>query len=121
MSRMGFLAAILAVAAGTIVPGAVVAESLGATRTTVRTEQYPRPPYSGATYYIYERSGAVICIKLEVCNKYGNCSSSYYSGTYKAAEDLETGDPYDTSLPALISPEKMRKHKCLARYSLIET
>ena len=27
---------------------------------TVRTENYPRPPYSGATYYIYDQSERTI-------------------------------------------------------------
>ena len=34
--------------------------------TTVRTESFPRPPYSGATYYVYERTGRTICTKLAV-------------------------------------------------------
>lgn len=37
---------------------------------TIRTETYPRPPYSGATSYVYERDGKVICTKLAVCDKY---------------------------------------------------
>ena len=58
-------------------------------RITIRTENYPRPPYSGATYYIYEREGETICTKLEVCNKYNNCSTSYTKGEFKEDEDVE--------------------------------
>lgn len=43
----------------------------------IRTEIYPRPPYSGATYYIYERDDKPICTKLEVCNKFNRCSTTY--------------------------------------------
>ena len=86
---------------------------------TVRTESYPRPPYSGATYYIYEQSGQTICTKLEVCNKFGNCSAQYIKGVYRAKEDQETGDPYDKSEAILIPRDKLKKHVCLRRFKLI--
>ena len=86
---------------------------------TVRTESYPRPPYSGATYYIYEQSGRTICTKLEVCNKFGDCSSQYVKGAYRADVDKDTGDPYDQSPAILIPPAKLNKHICLRRFKLI--
>ena len=86
---------------------------------TVRTESYPRPPYSGATYYIYEQSGQTICTKLEVCNKFGDCSAQYVKGAYRTKEDQETGDPYNTSPPITIPRAKLNKHVCLRRFKLI--
>ena len=88
-------------------------------RTTIRTENYPRPPYSGATYYIYERAGEVICTKLEVCNKYDQCSTLYKRGSFKEDEDVETGAPYGKTDPVLIPPSKLRKHVCLTRFRLL--
>lgn len=87
-------------------------------RITVRTENYPRPPYSGATYYIYERDGEVICTKLEVCNKYDDCSIEYKKGRYKDEEDVETGDPYGKTAAVLIPTSKLRKHVCLTKFKL---
>ena len=86
---------------------------------TVRTESYPRPPYSGATYYIYEQSGRTICTKLEVCNKFGDCSAQYIKGAYRAKEDQDTGEPYDQSPAVLIPAGKLNKHVCLRRFKLI--
>ena len=86
---------------------------------TVRTESYPRPPYSGATYYIYEQSGQTICTKLEVCNKYDECTSQYFKGAYRAKEDQETGEPYDQTAALLIPRAKLNKHVCLRRFKLI--
>lgn len=88
---------------------------------TIRTEQYPRPPYSEATYFIYERAGATVCTKLEVCNKYDQCQSSYHRGSYKAAADRKTGEPYGISPAVLIAPGKLGKHACLVRYKLVGT
>jgi hypothetical protein len=99
-------------------PGGVNAATAGAP-ITIRTEQYPRPPYSGATYYVYERGGVPICTKLEVCNKYGDCAASYYAGRYRAAEDRETGAPHATSPAAPIPAGKLKRHVCLVRYRLI--
>lgn len=83
---------------------------------TIRTETYPRPPYSGATYYIYERDGKAICTKLAVCNKYDECNTTYHAGDFKAPEDVQTGKPYGGS-PAVTIPEgKLGKHQCLARF-----
>ena len=86
---------------------------------TVLTENYPRPPYSGATYYIYEQSERTICTKLEVCNKFGDCSVEYFKGAYRAEEDKETGEPYDKSEPIPIPRAKLAKHACLRRFKLI--
>lgn len=86
---------------------------------TVRIERFPRPPYSGATYYIYERDGEVICTKLKVCNKYDDCSTTYKKGVFKEEEDIETGDPYGREGPFVISKAKQRKHVCLTRFKLI--
>lgn len=83
---------------------------------TIRTETFPRPPYSGATYYIYERDGAVICTKLEVCDKYDACDTEYHAGTFKAPEDVETGKPYGGSPAVEIPAAKLRKHQCLAKF-----
>lgn len=83
---------------------------------TIRTETYPRPPYSGATYYVYERDGKVICTKLAVCDKYDHCDTSYHAGAFKEPEDVQTGKPYGGS-PAVTIPEaKLRKHQCLAKF-----
>ena len=85
---------------------------------TVRTENYPRPPYSGATYYIYERAGAPICTKLEVCNKFENCTVTYRQGAFKDPEDQETGAPYGTTPAVIIPAARVAKHVCLTRYRL---
>lgn len=86
---------------------------------TIRTENFPRPPYSGATYYIYERDGQTICTKLQVCNKYDECTTTYKQGTYKDDEDVQTGDPYGTTPAVLIPAEKLPKHLCLAKFKLL--
>jgi hypothetical protein len=89
-------------------------------RITVRTERYPRPPYSGATYYIYERGDEVICTKLEVCNKYDECSTEYRKGSFKEEEDVETGEPYGKTDAVVIPTAKLRKHVCLTRFKLLK-
>ena len=90
-----------------------------ATRTvTVRTENYQRPPYSGATYYIYERGGTPICTKLEVCNKFEECATTYRQGAFKEPEDKETGIPYGTTPPGSIPAAKLTKHVCLTKFGL---
>jgi hypothetical protein len=86
----------------------------------IRTENYPRPPYSGATYYIYERDGEVICTKLRVCNKYDNCHTEYRKGAYKDEYDIQTGEPFDRSDAVVIPASKLRKHVCLTRFKLIK-
>jgi hypothetical protein len=83
---------------------------------TVRTETYPRPPYSGATYYIYERDGAVICTKVAVCDKYDACDTDYHAGAFKDPEDIQTGKPYGGSSAVTIPQTKLRKHQCLAKF-----
>jgi hypothetical protein len=84
MTRSVIVLAAILPAAGQLGGGS--AATAGAP-VTVRTERYPRPPYSGATYYVYERGGVPICTKLEVCNKYGDCAASYHAGRYRAPED----------------------------------
>ena len=86
--------------------------------TYVRTENYPRPPYSGATYYIYERDGNVICTKLEVCNKFDDCEKTYKKGSFKEDIDVETGEPYGKTDAVLIPTSKLRKHVCLTKFKL---
>lgn len=86
---------------------------------TIRTENFPRPPYSGATYYIYEREGEVICTKLEVCNKFDECETTYKRGTFKEDVDVETGDPYGKTKPVVIATSKQRKHVCLTKFKLL--
>ena len=116
---------VFALLAGTLaaVPAAPTpnarAKQKAAVPITVRTESYPRPPYSGATYYIYEQSGRTICTKLEVCNKFGDCSAQYIKGAYRAKEDQDTGEPYDQSPAVLIPAAKLNKHVCLRRFKLI--
>ena len=88
-------------------------------RISVRTENFPRPPYSGATYYIYERDGEVICTKLEVCNKYDDCSTEYRKGKFKEDEDVQTGDPYGKTDAVFIPKSKLRKHVCLTKFKLL--
>lgn len=82
----------------------------------VRTEDYPRPPYSGATYYIYEKNGAPICTKLAVCNKYGDCQVSYRTGVYK--DPLDFGAPYRQNAAVPIPGEKLKRHACLTKFKL---
>lgn len=86
--------------------------------TFIRTENFPRPPYSGATYYIYERNEKVICTKLEVCNKYDQCDVTYKKGSYKDEMDIETGEPYGKTDPVAIPTNKLRKHVCLTKFKL---
>jgi hypothetical protein len=88
-------------------------------RISVRTENFPRPPYSGATYYIYERNGEVICTKLEVCNKFDDCDTEYRKGVYKDPIDVETGDPYGKTDAVFIPTAKLRKHVCLTKFKLL--
>lgn len=91
----------------------------GSFEISVRTEQFPRPPYSGATYFIYERGGTAVCTKLEVCNTFGDCTATYHPGAYKAEEDAETGELYGGSPAVVIAPAKLGKHVCLGRYRLV--
>jgi hypothetical protein len=98
----------------------VLAASQQKGQVTIRTENYPRPPYSGATYYIYERDAEIICTKLEVCNKYDDCSVTYKKGAFKEEEDIETGDPYGKTDRVVISRSKQRKHVCLTKFKLIK-
>lgn len=88
-------------------------------KITVRTENYPRPPYSGATYYLYESDDKVICTKLEVCNKFNECSTTYKKGAFKEDEDVQTGDPYGKTDPVVIASAKLKKHVCLIKFKLV--
>lgn len=94
------------------------AKNEAATMVFVRTEEFPRPPYSGAIYYIYERDGQVICTKLEVCNKFDECETQYVKGAYKDQEDVQTGEPYRKTEAVAIAAGKINKHVCLKKYSL---
>ncbi|WP_216844761.1 hypothetical protein [Rhodanobacter sp. L36] len=85
---------------------------------SIRTERYPRPPSSGATYFIYEKDGKVICTKLAVCDKYDSCKSTYARGSYKAPEDVKAGNPYGTTPAVLIQRSKLTAHKCLLKFDL---
>ncbi len=85
----------------------------------VRTENYPRPPYSGATYFIYERDDKVICTKLAVCNKFNDCTTTYKKGIFKEQEDVDTGEPYDKTDRVAIAANKLKKHVCLTKFKLI--
>ncbi len=89
-------------------------------RITIRTENFPRPPYSGATYYIYERDDEIICTKLEVCNKFGDCSATYKKGEFREEEDVETGEPYGKTDPVVIATSKLKKHVCLTKFKLVK-
>lgn len=87
---------------------------------TVRTENYPRPPYSGATYYLYERDGKTICTKYAVCNKFDECDNEYFIGNHKELEDVQTGAPYDKTPATVIPNASLSKHVCLTKFGLIQ-
>jgi len=110
---------VLFLLAASALTGVAPSASTGASTTLIRTETYPRPPYSGATYYIYESGGRIICTKLEVCNKYDECQVSYWQGQHKDSEDVETGEPYATTTLVPIQSEKLKKHVCLVRFDLV--
>lgn len=83
---------------------------------TVRTQSYARPPYSGATYYLYEQDGNVICTKIKVCNKYNECETAYHSGHFRDEEETEDGvEPFEKTEPQVIPVEKIKLHRCLAQ------
>ena len=84
----------------------------------IHTEIYPRPPYSGATYYIYERYGKVICTKLTVCNKFNDCEATYKQGSWRDEEDIQTGEPYDRTPKVAIPAASLGKHVCLTKFHL---
>lgn len=86
--------------------------------TTVRTEAFPRPPYSEATYYIYERDGRTVCTKLAVCNKYDQCRTQYIPGAFREAEDTSADGPSGTPPAVAIAVASLPKHVCLTRFGL---
>ncbi|MCC6916393.1 hypothetical protein [Nitrosomonas sp.] len=96
---------------------ATVGRSDSAAKITVRTESYPRPPYSGATYYFYEKDDQLICTKLEVCNKFSECTTDYKKGWYKDQQDT---DPFEKTPATVIPREKQGKHRCLTKYGLLK-
>ena len=115
------LATMIAAVAALSFGGIARANKIGQKKKTyVRTENFPRPPYSGATYYIYERDGEVICTKLEVCNKFGDCEKTYKKGSFKDEVDVETGEPYGKTDAVLIPTSKLRKHVCLTKFKLVQ-
>lgn len=83
---------------------------------TIRTQSYPRPPYSEATYYVYERDGKVICTKLKICDKYEHCDVDYHAGAFLDPLDQRTGDPYGITAAVPIPKAKRAKHECLAKF-----
>lgn len=83
---------------------------------TIRTQSYPRPPYSEATYYVYERDGKVICTKLKICDKYEHCDVEYHAGAFLDPLDQRTGDPYGITAAVPIPKAKRAKHECLAKF-----
>jgi hypothetical protein len=87
---------------------------------TIRTEEYPRPPYSGATYYFYEQDGEVICTKLKVCSKYDDCDTKYAKGYFKDEYDIETGEPFGFEPAVEIPSAKLKKHVCLTKFKLVK-
>lgn len=111
--------ALAAAVALTTARAALAVEAAAASAAvTVRTEGFPRPPYSGATYYIYERGGRTVCTKLEVCNKFDQCERRYAAGAFKDPEDVETGAPYATTPAVAIPSTSLAKHVCLTRFGL---
>ncbi len=86
---------------------------------SIRTAQFARPPYSAATYYIYEQDGTVICTKLKVCNKFDDCEVTHNVGSFVAEEDLDR-QPFDTEEPVLIAKKTLRKHLCLTKHNLVK-
>lgn len=48
---------------------------------TIRTESYPRPPYSGATCYFYEKGNQTMCTKR-------NPQSSCWLGTLRTFGEI---------------------------------
>jgi hypothetical protein len=85
---------------------------------TVRTETFARPPYSDATYYIYERDGLTVCTKLAVCNKYDECHAQYVEGAFRDPADTGDERPYATSPAIAIAAASLVKHVCLTRFGL---
>ena len=104
--------------AALVAAAAPAAQAAASDTVTVRTENFPRPPYSGATYYIYERGGRTICTKLEVCNKFDQCDRHYTAGVFEDPEDVETGAPYGTTPAVAIPKSSLTKHVCLTRFGL---
>ena len=85
---------------------------------TVRTETYGWGSYSDATYYIYESGGEAICTKLEICNKFDECHTTYKKGTYTDEQNVNQ-DPYKKTDAVIIPQGKLRKHVCLTKFKLL--
>ncbi|WP_232628291.1 hypothetical protein [Methylobacterium sp. Leaf118] len=102
-----------------LLPPSVSRAGDGTEAITVRTESFPRPPYSGATYYVYQQGDRTICTKLAVCNKFDQCETSYVPGAFRAPEDTATGIPYDTTPAVTIAASSLAKHVCLTRFGLV--
>ena len=84
---------------------------------TIRTELYPHPPYSSATYYFYERKGEVVCTTLETLDKFDIAVTTYHKGFFKLREDLHDY-PVKSSNPQPISMEELTLHRCLSKFQL---
>ena len=87
-------------------------------RMTVRTETFARPPYSEATYYVYESDGRTVCTKLSVCNKYDQCRTQYVPGAFREPEDTGASQPDAMTEAVDIEPSSLAKHICLTRFGL---
>ena len=86
--------------------------------TTVRTETFARPPYSGATYYIYERDGRTICTKVAVCNKIDQSDTQYVPDAFHDPQDADNQKPSATSPAMPIAAASLARHVCLTRFGL---
>jgi hypothetical protein len=83
----------------------------------IHTENYARPPYSGAVYYFYHAGPKIVCTKLSVCNKYDQCEVEYRQGEYREDGDDEPASRTD-AVP--IPPAKLKAHKCLVKFGLVK-
>ncbi len=83
----------------------------------IHTENYARPPYSGAVYYFYHAGPKIVCTKLSVCNKYDQCEVEYRQGEYREDGDDE---PFNRTDAVPIPPAKLKAHKCLVKFGLVK-
>lgn len=109
---------LLALSLASIVATTAWAAGTEPPRMTVRTEIFARPPYSEATYYIYESDGRTVCTKLSVCNKYDQCRTQYVPGAFREPEDTGASQPDATTEAVDIAPSSRIKHICLTRFGL---
>lgn len=86
---------------------------------TLRTENYPRPGSASAVYYIYERNNEIICTKLDICDQYSKCTSTYHRGAHKDNREAELVQSYGQTTPLIVLPAQLSKHRCLKEFNLI--